>query len=43
MSWVLIIGLLMNAIALPIVARRVRFLYRLIAQRAARTRTASRA
>ncbi len=30
MSWVLIIGLLMNVIALPIVARRVRFLYRLI-------------
>ena len=30
MNWVLVIGLLMNAIALPIVARRVVFLYRLI-------------
>ena len=30
MNWVLVIGLLMNAIALPIVGRRVVFLYRLI-------------
>ena len=30
MNWVLVIGLLMNVIALPIVARRVVFLYRLI-------------
>ncbi|MGH3361301.1 MAG: (Fe-S)-binding protein, partial [Nocardioides sp.] len=30
MSWVLILGLVINAIALPIAARRVLFLYRLI-------------
>ena len=30
MNWVLVIGLLMNAVALPIVGRRVVFLYRLI-------------
>ena len=30
MNWVLVIGLLMNVIALPIVGRRVLFLYRLI-------------
>ena len=30
MNWVLVIGLLMNVVALPIVARRVVFLYRLI-------------
>ncbi len=30
MNWVLVIGLLMNAVALPIVGRRVLFLYRLI-------------
>ena len=35
---VLIIGLLMNAIALPIAARRALFLYRLISQRPARAR-----
>jgi Fe-S oxidoreductase len=29
-NWVLVIGLLMNAVALPIVGRRVAFLYRLI-------------
>ena len=30
MNWVLVIGLLMNVIALPIVAQRVVFLNRLI-------------